>query len=48
VLAGQTLGIKEVGANVWLVLFMDDHLGYADLEEKTRQPLGNPFRAIKV
>jgi transposase InsO family protein len=48
VLAGQTLGIKEVEENVWLVSFMDYDLGYVDLEQKTLQPLDNPFRAIKV
>lgn len=48
VLAGQTLGIKEVEENVWLVSFMDYDLGYVDLEQKTLQPLDNPFRAMKV
>ena len=48
VLAGQTLGIKEVEENTWLVSFMDYDLGYVDLEEKTLQPLENPFAAIKV
>lgn len=43
VLAGQTLGLKEVEENVWLVSFMDYDLGYIDLEEKTLQPLDNPF-----
>lgn len=47
-LAGQTLGIKEVDDNVWLVSFMDYDLGYIDLEEKSLQPLENPFEAIKV
>lgn len=27
----------------WLVSFMDYDLGYIDLEEKTLQPLSNPF-----
>jgi hypothetical protein len=27
----------------WLVTFMDYDLGYIDLEEKTPQPLDNPF-----
>jgi hypothetical protein len=27
----------------WLVSFMDYDLGYIDLEEKTLQPLDNPF-----
>jgi hypothetical protein len=43
VLAGQTLGIKEVEDGVWLVTFMDYDLGYIDLEQRTLQPLDNPF-----
>jgi hypothetical protein len=43
-LAGQTVGIKEVDDGIWLVSFMDYDLGYIDLEEKTLQPLDNPFR----
>ena len=43
VLAGQTLGIKEVDEGIWLVSFMDYDLGYVDLEQKTLQPLDNPF-----
>ena len=42
-LAGQTLGLKEVDDNIWLVSFMDYDLGYIDLEEKSLQPLDNPF-----
>jgi hypothetical protein len=42
-LAGQTLGIKEVDEGIWLVSFMDYDLGYIDLEQKTLQPLDNPF-----
>ena len=48
VFQGQTLGIKEVDDNVWLVSFMDYDLGYIDLEEKSLQPLENPFEAVKV
>lgn len=48
VLSGQKLGLKEVEENVWLVSFMDYDLGYIDLEEKTIQPLENPFGAQKV
>jgi hypothetical protein len=48
VLAGQTLGIKEVEENVWLVSFMEHDLGYIDLEERSLQPLDNPFGAIRV
>jgi transposase InsO family protein len=42
-LAGQAVGIKEVDDGVWLVSFMNYDLGYIDLEEKTLQPLANPF-----
>ena len=42
-LAGQAVGIKEVDNGIWLVSFMDYDLGYIDLEEKTLQPLNNPF-----
>ena len=42
-LAGQAVGIKEVDDGIWLVSFMDYDLGYIDLEEKTLQPLDNPF-----
>ena len=43
VLAGQTLGIKEVDEGIWLASFMHYDLGYFDLEQKTLQPLDNPF-----
>jgi transposase InsO family protein len=43
VLAGQKLGIKEVDEGIWLVSFMHYDLGYFDLEQKTLQPLDNPF-----
>jgi transposase InsO family protein len=43
VFAGQMLGLKEVEDNVWLVSFMKYDLGYVDLEEKTLQPVDNPF-----
>jgi transposase InsO family protein len=43
VLAGQNLGIKEVDDGIWLVSFMHYDLGYFDLEQKTLQPLDNPF-----
>ena len=42
-LAGQAVGIKEVEEGIWLVSFMHYDLGYIDLEEKTLQPLENPF-----
>jgi len=43
VLAGQRLGIKEVDEGIWLVSFMHYDLGYIDLEQRTLQPLDNPF-----
>jgi transposase InsO family protein len=43
VLAGQKLGIKEVDEAIWLVSFMQYDLGYVDLEQRTLQPLDNPF-----
>src|SRR5499427_6644298 len=42
-LAGQAVGVKEVDHGIWLVSFMEYDLGYIDLEEKTLQPLENPF-----
>jgi transposase InsO family protein len=43
VFAGQAVGIKEVEDGVWLVSFMHYDLGYIDLEQRTLQPLDNPF-----
>ena len=43
VLAGQRLGIKEVDEGIWLVSFMSYDLGFIDLEQKTLQPIDNPF-----
>ena len=43
VLAGQWLGIKEVDDGIWLVSFMHYDRGYIDLEQRTLQPLDNPF-----
>ena len=42
-LAGQAVGIREVETGIWLVSFMSYDLGYIDLEEKTLQPVENPF-----
>ena len=33
----------HVDDGIWLVSFMEYDLGYIDLEEKTLQPLNNPF-----
>ncbi|MGD9921432.1 MAG: hypothetical protein AB7V13_08300 [Pseudorhodoplanes sp.] len=43
VLAGQRLGIREVDDGIWLASFMRYDLGYFDLEQKTLQPIANPF-----
>jgi hypothetical protein len=43
VLAGQRVGIKEVDEGIWLVSFMQYDLGFIDLQQKTLQPLDNPF-----
>ena len=36
-------GVHLGDTGIWLVSFMDYDLGYIDLEEKTLQPLPNPF-----
>ena len=43
VLAGQRLGIKEVDDGIGIVSFMRYDLGFIDLEQRTLQPLDNPF-----
>jgi hypothetical protein len=43
VLAGQRVGLKEVDDALWLVSFVAYDLGYIDLEQRTLQPLDNPF-----
>jgi len=43
VMAGQKLGIKEVDEGIWIVSFMHYDLGFIDLEQKTLQPINNPF-----
>ena len=44
-LAGQRVGIKEVDDGIWIVSFMHYDLGYIDLDQRTLQPLDNPFGA---
>jgi len=39
--AGAPCNVFDDG--IWLVSFMEYDLGYIDLEEKTLQPLENPF-----
>lgn len=48
VFSGQTLGLKEVEENTWLVSFMNYDLGYIDLESKNIKQLDNPFQNRKV
>ncbi len=43
VFAGQRVGIKEVDDGIWIVSFMHYDLGYIDLEQRTLQPIDNPF-----
>ena len=45
VFAGQSVGIKQVSEEIWLVTFMDYDLGYFDHETCRLEPLGNPFGA---
>jgi transposase InsO family protein len=45
VMAGQRRGLKEVDDGIWVVTFMAYDLGYIDLEQKTLQPIDNPFGA---
>jgi hypothetical protein len=42
-LAGQLVGLREVEDGIWLISFMHYDLGYIDLEQKTFQPIDNPF-----
>ncbi|MFZ0853439.1 MAG: transposase [Hyphomicrobiaceae bacterium] len=40
---GRTrLGIKDVDEGIRLVSFIDDDLGYIDLEQRALQPIDNP------
>jgi len=43
VMAGQSLGIKEVGDGIRLVSFLGYDLGYIDLKQRTLQTIDNPF-----
>jgi hypothetical protein len=43
VFAGQSVGFKQISEHIWLVSFVHYDLGYIDLEQKTLQPLDNPF-----
>jgi len=43
VFSGQSVGIKQVEDDIWLVSFMHYDLGYFDFEGKRFEPLENPF-----
>jgi putative transposase len=43
VFAGQTVGIREVSDQIWLVSFMDFDLGFFDQDEDRVEPAPNPF-----
>jgi putative transposase len=44
VFAGRAVGIKEVHDDIWLISYLDDDLGYFDLDTRVLEPLDNPFR----
>jgi putative transposase len=43
VFAGQSVGIKQVSDQIWLVSFMDYDLGYFDRGTCRLEPIDNPF-----
>jgi len=43
VFAGQSVGIKQVSDEIWLVSFMDYDLGYVDYQTCRLEPIENPF-----
>ena len=42
-LAGQNVGVTQVGERIWLVTFMHYDLGYFDDETCRLEPIDNPF-----
>jgi len=42
-LAGQNIGVTQVGDRLWLVTFMQYDLGYFDDETCRLEPIDNPF-----
>lgn len=46
--AGQTVGIREVDDQIWLVSFLDFDLGFFDRDEGRIEPAPNPFEPVKV
>jgi len=43
VLAGQNVGVTQVGDHIWLVTFMHYDVGYFDDEAGRLEPIENPF-----
>ena len=41
--ASETVGISEVGDDIWVVTFLDYDLGYFDVDSKRLEPIDNPF-----
>jgi len=48
VFAGQTVGIREVDDQIWLVSFLDYDLGFFDKDEGRIEPGPNPFAPEQV
>ncbi len=48
VFGGQTVGIREVADQIWLVSFMHYDLGFFDKDEGRIEPAPNPFAPEKV
>ena len=46
--AGQTVGIREVADQIWVVSFMHYDLGFFDNEKGRVEPAPNPFTPEKV
>ncbi len=46
--AGQTIGIREVDNQIWLVSFLEYDLGYFDKERGRVEPGPSPFMPDKV
>ncbi len=45
VFAGQNVGVKQIGPNVWLVSFMQYDLGFFDDQSCRVERAPNPFTA---
>jgi hypothetical protein len=42
-LGGGVYAVEGVDEGIWIVSFMHYDLGFIDLEQKTLQPVDNPF-----